>query len=180
MFPMTSRKNALLAAAALGYCALSYAPAALAEGASIKHASRSQKDKARKSYREGLEAYDAKQYDKALELLRESYATVASPNSLLVIARTLAQLDRLSEAYRELENAMRLAEELAKVDDKYQETVASAQKELEELSKKLALVVVQPDTAVSIADAPVAHQDWGRPLPYAPGKLRVVVEHGNG
>ncbi len=170
----------LLTAATLGVI-VSHAPTAMAgEGASIAHASKKQKAAARKPYRQALEALEAKKFDEALALFRESYAIVASPNSLLLIARTLVQLGREPEAYRELEAAIDLAEELAKVDDKYKETAESARKELDELSKKIALVVVTPSAQVTLGAEAVPTEALGRPLPYQPGKLQVSIRHTDG
>ena len=76
------------------------AKTAFAEGASVTQASKKQKAEALKDYREGLKAFDAKNYELALKLLRQSHETVASPNSQLVIAHTLVQLGRETEAYR--------------------------------------------------------------------------------
>ena len=131
------------------------AQAALAEGASVTHASKKQMTEALNTYREGLEAFDAKNFDLALKLLRQSYEIVASPNSRLVIAHSLVQLGREPEAYREL-----------------QATV--------ELARKLALVVVRPDAQVTLGDQEVSHVDWGRPQPVRPGKLKVVIRHEGG
>src|SRR5690606_1721800 len=188
MFPMipSSRRLAprgavvLLTAATLGVI-VSHAPTAMAgEGASIAHASKKQKAAARKPYRQALEALEAKKFDEALALFRESYAIAASPESLLLIARALVQLGREPEAYRELEAAIDLAEELAKVDDKYKETAESARKELDELSKKIALVVVTPSAQVTLGAEAVPTEALGRPLPYQPGKLQVSIRHTDG
>jgi hypothetical protein len=160
--------------------ALVHSQQACAEGASVTHANRLQIAKASRIYRRALKAFDAKKFEEALELLRESFNIVASPNSQLVIAHTLVQLGRELDAYRELEAAMKLARELSKVDKKYEKTVESAQKELDELSRKLALVVVKPSTEVTLGDQKIAHSDWGRPLPVLPGKLQVVVKHEGG
>jgi hypothetical protein len=143
----------------------------------VTQANRKQLDKASKVYRRALKAFEAKRFQKALALLRESFDIVASPNSQLVIAHTLVQLGREVEAYRELEAARELARQLSKVDGKYEKTVESAQKELDELSRKLAIVVVKPSTEVTLGDEKIAHRDWGHPLPVRPGKLRVVLEH---
>ena len=170
---------ALMVVAALlagGLCAKT----AFAEGASVTQASKKQKAEALKDYREGLKAFDAKNYELALKLLRQSHETVASPNSQLVIAHTLVQLGRETEAYRELQAAVRLAHELAKVDDKYAKTAEGAQKELDDLGKKLAFVVVQPNAQVTLGDQDVPHVEWGRPQPLRPGKVKVVVRHQGG
>lgn len=165
---------------ALLLCALSAAPDALAQGVSVTAATNKQKAEAAKVYRQGLDAFNANKFEEALGLLKKSYDMVASPNSRLVIAHTLVQLGREPEAYRELESAVELARELAKVDDKYAKTAESAEKELEDLGKKMALVVVQPSAQVTIDGEQLSHLDWGRPQPLRPGKVAVVMRHEGG
>lgn len=159
---------------------LTWASAAQAEGASVVHATKAQKTKASESYRDALAAIEAKKYEQALKLLDESYNTVASPNSLLLKARALTQLGRNVEAYRELETAMTLAQVLSKSDEKYAQTAESAQKELTELSKSIALVTVKPSANVTVGDRALGASDWNRPQPFAPGKTKVTVSHGGG
>ena len=176
-----ARRSALVLLATSTACAiLGHTHVARAAGASIAHATKKQKAAARKPYRQALEALEAKKFEEALELLRQSYAVVASPNSLLLVARTLVQLGREPEAYRELEKAIDLAQELAKVDPKYQQTAESARKELDELAKRIALVIVTPSAQVSVDAEPVPIEAWGRPLPYRPGKINTVIRHSDG
>lgn len=170
----------VLVAASIACAIVVHSRVAIADGASIAHATKKQKAAARKPYRQALEALEAKKFAEALELFRESYAIVASPNSRLLIARTLVQLGREPEAYHELEAAIDLAQELAKADDKYQETAESARKELGELTKQIALVVVTPSAQVTLGAAPVPIEALGRPLPYRPGKVEAVIRHADG
>lgn len=160
--------------------ALAGTTAARAEGASVVHATKAQKNKASESYRDALAAIEAQKYEQALKLLDESYNTVASPNSLLLKARALSQLGRKVEAYRQLEAAEALARELSKSDEKYAQTAESAQKELVELSKSIALVTVKPSATVTVGDREIAASDWNHPQPFEPGKLKVAIRHGGG
>lgn len=151
-----------------------------AEGASVVHATKAQKNKASESYRDALAAMEAKKYEEAVKLLDESYNAVASPNSLLLKARALGQLGRRVEAYQLLEQAVALAEELKKSDEKYAQTAESARKELAELAKTIALVSVEPSAKVTLGVRPLAAADWSRPQPFEPGKLKVTVSHTGG
>ncbi len=159
---------------------LAWTTTARAEGASVVHATKAQKNKASESYRDALAAIEAKKYEEALKLLEESYNTVASPNSLLLKARALTQLGRKVEAYRELEAAVALAQELSKSDEKYAQTAESAQKELTELSKSIALVTVKPSANVTVGDRTLGASDWNHAQPFEPGKTKVTVTHSGG
>ncbi len=181
MFPMTSSRLRLTSVRmAFVAATLLLTSEALGEGASVMHATKKQKAQASKLYRNALEAFDAKDFETALGLLQQSYNTVASPNSKLVIARTLVQLGRAAEAYKQLEEAVELAHALAKADDKYEKTAESAKKELDDLSQKVALVTVLPGSEVSIAGQKIEPADWGRPQPLAPGKVKLVVKRSDG
>jgi hypothetical protein len=159
---------------------LAIAHAARAEGASVVHATKAQKTKATESYRDALAAIEAKKYEEALKLLDESYNTVASPNPLLLKARALVQLGRRVEAYHQLEAAISLAQVLAKSDEKYAATAESAQKELTELKKSIALLSVKPSATVSLGTTQLAASDWSRPQPFEPGKLKVSITQAGG
>lgn len=167
---------------ALALTGLSYSAKASADegGASVVNATKAQKAKASQAYHKALEAIEEKKYEDALVLLDESFNTVASPNSLLLKARALTQLGRNVEAYRQLETAVALAEDLAKADEKYAQTAESGRKELAEVSKKLALVTVKPAASVELGDKAVDANAWNHPQPYEPGKLKVTVKHEGG
>jgi len=180
MFLPTSKGAPHLAALFAASLTLGWAAQAQAEGASVVHATKAQKTKASDTYRDALAAIEAKKYEEALKLLDESYNTVASPNSLLLKARALVQLGRKVEAYHQLETAIALAQELAKSDDKYAQTAESAQKELSELSKSIALVSVKPAASVTLGDRQLGPNDWNRPQPFEPGKLKVTISQAGG
>src|SRR5688572_25028809 len=180
MFLPTSRGSARLLGLLVLNLTFAAAPPAHAEGASVVHATKAQKNKASDTYRDALAAIEAKKYEEALKLLDESYNTVASPNSLLLKARALVQLGRKVEAYRQLETAIALAQELSKSDEKYAQTAESAQKELTELSKSIALVTVMPSASVTVGDRSLGASDWNRPQPFEPGKVKVSVSHAGG
>jgi hypothetical protein len=146
----------------------------------VVHASNAQRQQASKAYRAALEAIDAKKFDEALALLQESYEAVASPNSLLLKARTLVLMDRPVDAYRELQAALELAEQLAKVEEKYAQTAESARKDLDEVKKKIALVSIEPPASVRVGESDVPVSDWAKPLPMPPGKAKVTVKHAGG
>lgn len=180
MFLPTSKGAPHFAALFALSLTLGWTGQAHAEGASVVHATKAQKTKASDTYRDALAAIEAKKYEEALKLLDESYDTVASPNSLLLKARALVQLGRKVEAYHQLETAITLAQELAKSDEKYAQTAESAQKELTDLSKSIALVSVKPAASVTLGDRQLGPNDWNRPQPFEPGKLKVTISQAGG
>jgi tetratricopeptide (TPR) repeat protein len=87
-------------------------------------------DEARQEYRLGLELYDEREYEKALEKFRASYRIYASPNSELYVARCLRAMGRAEEAIAAYEHTVELSRERAGSDPKYAETHRVAQSEL--------------------------------------------------
>jgi hypothetical protein len=156
------------AAACLGV-ALGVAPSpAQAAGASLDAATPEQSATASEKYRAGTEAFEAQKYDEALARFRESYDVVASPNSHLMIARTLAKMGKSAEAFAELDATVREADAAAQKSDKYKKTAQTARAELAELRGKVGTVVVTIPATVTVG---------GRPLPTALGGS-VIVDPG--
>jgi tetratricopeptide (TPR) repeat protein len=81
-------------------------------------------------YREGLELYDEREYESALERFAESFRTLTSPNSKLYVARCLRAIGRTEEAVAAYEQAAQLAKERAPVEAKYEQTYQNALREL--------------------------------------------------
>ncbi len=84
----------------------------------------------RELYREGLELYDERQYESALDRFTESYSALASPNSKLYVARCLRSIGRTEEAVVAYEQAAQLAKERSAVESKYTLTYQNALREL--------------------------------------------------
>jgi tetratricopeptide (TPR) repeat protein len=85
---------------------------------------------AREQYRRGLELYDERLYEQALEQFQASYASYPSPNSLLYVARCLRAAGRTAEAIEAYEQTVRLAGERAVTELKYEDTYRAARQEL--------------------------------------------------
>jgi hypothetical protein len=154
-------------------------PAAVeAGGVSVKEANKEQLSAAEKTFRVADDLFDKKRFGEALTAYRASYDIVASPNSRLMVARSLRELGRLGEAYRELEGAVAEAQALAAEDKKYENTERAAQEELEALKKRVAFVVIElPDppegTQLVVAGKPVALEAIQQPLVLAPGSVTI-------
>src|ERR1700690_4586587 len=80
-----------------------------ARGASVDEATKEQLKAATQYYDRGVEAMDADKFAEALKQFQQSYDTVNSPNSHMMVGRTLVKLGRLPEAYRELTQTIQQA-----------------------------------------------------------------------
>lgn len=89
---------------------------------------------ARDEYRRGLELYDTRKYEEALERFRASYDDYPSPNSLLYVARCLRVIGNTQEAIASYEETVKVARLLAESDPKYVPTLQAAERELAVLS----------------------------------------------
>src|SRR5688572_1019616 len=74
---------------------------AFAAGVSPLTASAQERRKAQARYEEGAKLFEAKRFPEALKAFQESYDIVASPNSHLMIARSLRDSGKLVAAYEE-------------------------------------------------------------------------------
>lgn len=171
--------------ALVALCLATAAPAARAAGASLESATPAQKKTAGEHFMAGMKAFDANKYDEALQAFRDSYRSVASPNSHLMIARTLVKLGRLGEAYEEYEKTQKEAEEDAKVDKKYAKAGKSAADERDALRSKIALLSVQVTGAgggdqLTVGGRQIDQADWSKPVPVDPGNVDVVLESASG
>src|SRR5688572_9681477 len=153
-------------------------PPALAEGVPPAKASKEQAELAQKSFLAGDEHYDAKRYEEALKLFRESYDVVASPNSRLMIARSLRELGRFDEAFPEFEAAVEVAKAAAAAEDKYAQTQKAAEDELRQLTARIGrlqikLLGASTDAKVTVAGKSYDAAALERPLVVAPGNVSV-------
>ena len=77
---------------------------------------------AQQRYDTGLAAYEAGALDDALTHFRASFAVARSPNTRLMIARTLRNLGRLAEAVVEYDLAAREATDRAQTEARFDAT----------------------------------------------------------
>ncbi|HTJ81526.1 MAG TPA: tetratricopeptide repeat protein [Polyangiaceae bacterium] len=170
----------LAATVALGVVAAPRPAHAQPAGADAKPSADAVK-KATEAFKEGTKLFGEKKFALALEQFRLSYDTVASPNSKLYVARCQAEMGNLREAYRTFESVIDEANERGKTEPKYLPTGEGARHDLDELSKKLVVITVTvanaPDAArVKVGGAPIAKEEWGKPIPLDPGPVDVVLE----
>ena len=137
-----------------------------------------QVQKATSSFQAGTRLFQAKKYALALEQFKSSYDTVASPNSLLYIARCQAEMGNLNDSFKTFQRVIVEAEARP---EKYGPTRDSAKLELDELANKIAVLTVnvtnaKDSTRLKVGGAIVAKEDWGKELPRDPGPVDVVLE----
>jgi hypothetical protein len=159
---------------------LSSTSVALAQPAAAEPSEKAVKE-ATAQFKKGSDFYNAKKYSQALEAFRKSYASVASPNSHLYIARSLAALGQHREAYLEFDLVIAEAETRGKEEPKYLPTRDTAQLERDELATKIGLVTVNvsgagADAKLLVAGTEVPRERWGKPYPIAPGSAEVVLQ----
>jgi hypothetical protein len=136
----------------------------------------SAKEVAQKVYVQGVDHYKAGRLLEALAAFRASYDMVPSPNSHLMIARSLREHGELVEAYSELGKVVLEADAAAASDAKYQSAAQASRSERAKLRARLTLVTIfvkEPpeDLRVTVGDRAIDKASWGRPVPVLPGAL---------
>lgn len=154
---------------------------ALAQGAAPSAATAAQKRDAQILYLKGAASFEAKRFAEAQKAFAASYAVVASPNSHLMLARSLIELGSLVEAY----DALELTRAESAADPKYADTAEQAIAERTELQKRLAIVTVKLRGAEGAATLVVAGRDIpeprrAQPIPAVPGRIEVVASDAAG
>lgn len=121
-----------------------------ARGAGVDNAASEQKRAAQKMFEAADGLYESGRFDEAAQAFRASYALVASPNSRLMIARSLRELQRYDEAYTEYQGTIRDAEASG---GRYPESLNAARAEADALKAHLAYLVIDSspeDAAVEL------------------------------
>jgi tetratricopeptide (TPR) repeat protein len=156
------------------------APSGSPAAAALVEPTAAQKQEARDELRRGNEHYSKERYEEALAAFRKSYAAVPSPNSRLMIGRSLLRLGRSDLAHEELSATMAEATERG---SKYADARDAAQKELETLASQLAFLAVvvtdaPPGSLVSVGDRDIPVEQLPEQLPVLPGEITVVASGG--
>ena len=146
-----------------------------------------QTEEARKLFAEGSDLFLKKRYQDALELVQRSYLLVPSPNSALIVARCLRDLERPEEAAERFADAAAQAEaRVAAGEQQYAPTAEAARKEGAAVRATLANLRVRmknvvDDTVVETGStrAPVGREGLVELL-HRPGRVVVVVRAPSG
>lgn len=169
-----------LTLSAFVFAAALAAPPLFAQGASIEEATPAQKKTAQDGFKKGAAAQKKGNHEEALAAFKESYGAVASPNTHLMMARSLVELGRLEEAYVEYEQTVAEAKAAAEKDKKYEQTTEQAEKELSDVRGKIALITLEVTGAgegdrVTVRGREIAQSEWSKPIPVMPGSVRVEL-----
>jgi hypothetical protein len=160
---------------------LSTAAPALAAGVLPGAATPVQREQAQSRFLRGKDFLAKKRYDEALAEFRASHEIVASPNTLLEIARCLRQQGRTVAAYAELGRAQVEAKELVGQDNRYQRAYDAAAAERSDLEPQLGFVTMTivnatDQSRVTVGGEEIRRAAWGEPAPVAAGGTEIVVE----
>jgi hypothetical protein len=134
------------------------------------------KEVAQKVYAQGVDHYRAGRMLEALAAFRASYQMVPSPNSHLMIARTMRDHGDLVDAYVEYGKVIVEADAGAERDAKYASTSQASRAERAKLRTRLTMITVdvkQPpdDLRIVIGERVIDKDSWGSPVPVLPGAL---------
>lgn len=169
--------------AAILSCCLLSTSLSLAAGVAPDKANKEQLEAAQRTFQTADGHYDAKRYEEAITAFRASYDIVASPNSRLMIARSMREAGRLTEAWAELEGTIADADAAAKADDKYESTAKAAREDLKKLESQVARVQFERSgfsSPVSVNGKPVPEALLAGPVALAPGKATVTAKRADG
>jgi hypothetical protein len=169
----------LLAAACFLLCSVAWAG-----GAAVDAATPAEQAKAQELYAQGVQHFKAGRHDEAAKAFRNSFELVASPNSQIMHARALREAGRLAEAYEQFALTQKEASELAVRLPKYGTTAESAEAELLELRKRVAVLSVEvvgemEGIVVSIGSRRIARERW-REIAVEPGRVDVTARLPDG
>src|SRR5258706_6853431 len=128
------------------------------------------KEVAQKVYLQGVDHYRAGRLLEALAAFRASYDMVPSPNSHLMIARTLRDRGALVDAFVEYGKLVAEADAAAQRDPKYDATSRASRDERSKLRERLTLITVQvkepaQDLRVTLGNRIVDRANLGEAVP---------------
>jgi hypothetical protein len=159
-------------------CALVPSVAAAA-GADPATATAKQKADAQKRFDHGRELSTAGRYAEALAEFQASFDIVASPNTHFSIARTLAYMGQVAEAYAEYSKTIVEAQAAAPKDKRYAQAADAADAEQRDLRPKLAFLVISvehgDDATVKVGEREIDRASLKEPIAVVPGAVTVTV-----
>lgn len=183
--PRRSARRALVLAGALSAALLS-----AAQGGAQPASSPASADATREAaslYARGTDLYAKEQYAEALDALEQSYALVASPNSSLLIARCLRDMNRHADAVRRYELAEAEARQrVEQGEQRYVPTAQAAAKEGQALRATLGAVSLRvtgapAGTIIEMNGARTRLPESGRlTLLSAPGEVAITLRPPSG
>lgn len=184
MRPSDRTIRSIVAVSALSLVAFA-TPIASAAGADPASATAAQKKEAMDHFTAGKQAFEAKNYEKAVTELRASLEVVDSPNARLELARALRDSGKLADAWVEYERVVQDATKLAAKEERYAKTADAATTERTDVEAKLAFVVVTvahapADAVLKVGGKNVPQDQWVEPIVAPAGAVDVVVSDASG
>src|SRR5262245_45442149 len=177
---MTATRRSRALALPLAMAVMMFSLLGRGDGTAIEEATPGQLRAAQKAFEAADELYDGQRFEAAIAAFRMSFDIVASPNSRLMIARSMRKLGNLTGAYTELEDAVSLAEKAAAKDRKYGATLKAVREELAALRAQVAILRVEVDgpqslTSLTVEGRAVDVAELSRPLITTPGTISLVA-----
>jgi hypothetical protein len=174
------RKIVRLAVLLFAFGAL--APQAMAAGKSVDTATDEERAAASEMYRRANSAFAEGRLDDALQGFKDSYDIVASPNSHLMVAKTLLKIGRKVEAHETLNEVIAGAEAAAQLDPKY-EAAAEAARDLQALIRpELGLLKIvgtaasaSPGASLIVNGREIPPERWSDPVLVEAGSVIVTL-----
>jgi hypothetical protein len=152
---------------------------AAAAGAEPASATAKQKNDAQKRFDQGREFAAANRFPEALAEFQASFEIVASPNTHFSMARTLASMGRLGEAYTEFGKTVVEARTAAPKDKRYAQAADAADAEQRDLRGRVGFVLVTVEHGESftlkIGDREIDRSQLAEPIAVTPGQVTVAV-----
>lgn len=137
---------------------------------------------ARDEFHAGQSLFDQRRYAEALVRFEASLAALASPNTLLYIARCESALGQVGRAYRHFDQAAREANSRRGVEARFQETFLSATSERDLLEPRVAFLTVRTadetsttGPALTINGDRIDGVSWGALIAVDPGPVDITV-----
>lgn len=184
MRPSDRTIRSILAVSALSVAVLA-SPLASAAGADPSSATPAQKKEAMDHFTAGKQAFEVKNYEKAVAELRASLDVVDSPNARLELARALRDGGKLADAWAEYERVVQDATKMAAKEPRYAKTADAATTERTDVEAKLAFVLVTvahapKDAVLKVGGKSVPQDDWDEPIVAPAGACDVVLSDASG
>ncbi len=155
-------------------------PPAPSAGAFVDEATPEQQQAASAAYGQAMAHVNKGQYEEALAKFRESFSIVASPNTMVMIIRSLVELKRLREAYVAAVGAAAEAEEIAIYNRKYEKAAEELAANVEAIRGQIGLLTVivkgaENDATLKVGGIVVPQDSWGKEVAVLPGAVEVVL-----
>jgi hypothetical protein len=160
-------------------------PRVWSQGAAPESATTPQKMEARLSFSKGMKSFNAKKFDEALTHFKTSYGAVASPNSHLMIARTIKNMGQRLDAYQEYQAVVSEARAAAAKNPKYQKAADAGAQDLAALGAEIGLVRVTgtgsatADAQLTVGGRVIERDRWDQAIPVEPGAVTVQLTGGS-